>query len=135
MPALGADMTEEDAASAAAQLAHELRRAKESRAAKPNPRREKPARAAEERARRHEQLRKDSVGGVYRRLAKELHPDLERDPAGTRSGGKRSLDGGAADIGSKTRGGVEIHGGDLSPHAYGRFSTTICNPGTPWRSR
>ena len=26
-------------------------------------------------------LRKDSLGAVYRRLAKELHPDLERDPA------------------------------------------------------
>ena len=82
VPELRADMTEEDAAAAAAQLAHELRRAEESRdAAKQKPRHEKTARAAEERARRHEQLRKDSLGAVYRRLAKELHPDLERDPA------------------------------------------------------
>jgi len=75
-------MTKEDAAAAAAQLAHEVRRAQESRdVGKPEPRHEKTARAAEERVRRHEQLRKDSLGAVYRRLAKELHPDLERDPA------------------------------------------------------
>ena len=82
VPELRADMTEEDAAAAAAQLADELRRAEESRdAAKQKPRHEKAARAAEERARRHEQLRKDSLGAVYRRLVKELHPDLEPDPA------------------------------------------------------
>ena len=82
VPELRADMTEDDAAAAAAQLAHELRRAAESLdAAQQNPRHLKTARAAEERARRHEQLRKDSLGAVYRRLAKELHPDLERDPA------------------------------------------------------
>ncbi len=82
VPELRADMTEEDAAIAAAQLAHELRRAEESRdGAKQKSRHEKTARAAEERARRHEQLRKDSLGAVYRRLAKEVHPDLERDPA------------------------------------------------------
>jgi hypothetical protein len=81
VPELRADMTEEDAAAAAAQLAHELRRAEESRDAPiQRPRHEKAARAAEERARRHEQLRKDSLGAVYRRLAKELHPDFERDP-------------------------------------------------------
>ncbi len=82
VPELHADMTEEDAAAAAAQLAHELRRAEESHdAAKRKPRHETTARAAEERARRHEMLRKDSLSAVYRRLAKELHPDLERDPA------------------------------------------------------
>jgi hypothetical protein len=82
VPELRADMTEEDAAAAAAQLAHELRRAEEARdGAKQKPRHEKTARAAEERARRHEQVRKDSLGAVYRRLAKEMHPDLERDPA------------------------------------------------------
>jgi hypothetical protein len=81
LPELRPDMTEEDAAAAAAQLAHELRRAEESRDAAPQrPRHEKTARAAEERARRHEQLRKDSLGAVYRRLAKALHPDFERDP-------------------------------------------------------
>jgi hypothetical protein len=82
VPELRADMTEEDAAAAAGQLADRLRRAEESRdAAKQNPRHEKTARAAEERARRHEQLRKDSLGAVYRRLVKELHPDREPDPA------------------------------------------------------
>jgi hypothetical protein len=82
VPELRADMTEEDAAAAAAQLADELRRAEEARdGAKQKPRHEKAARAAEERARRHEQVRKDSLGAVYRRLAKEMHPDLERDPA------------------------------------------------------
>ena len=81
VPELRADMTEADAAAAAAQLAHELRRAEESRdPAIKRSRHEKTARAAEERARRQEQLRKDSLGAVYRRLAKELHPDFERDP-------------------------------------------------------
>lgn len=82
VPELRPDMTEEDTAAAAAQLADELRRAEEScDAAKQKPRHEKTARAAEERARRHEQLRKDSLGAVYRRLVKEMHPDLEPDPA------------------------------------------------------
>lgn len=81
LPNLRPDMTEADAAAAAAQLADELHRAEESRAAAGRPRQGKAARAAEERARRHEQLRKDSLSAVYRRLAKELHPDLERDPA------------------------------------------------------
>ena len=81
VPELHADMTEEDAAAAAAQLAHELRRAGENHgAAKQTPRHQKTARAAEERARQQEQLRKDSVGAIYRRLARQLHPDLERDP-------------------------------------------------------
>ncbi len=35
----------------------------------------------EQRSRRQEQLRKDSLGAVYRRLVKELHPDLEAEPA------------------------------------------------------
>lgn len=82
VPELRADMTEEEAAMVAAQFAHELRRAEESREAQsPEPRLGKTARAAEERARRQEQLRKDCLGAVYRRLAKEVHPDLERDAA------------------------------------------------------
>ena len=73
VPELHADMTEEDAAAAAARLAHELRRAEESRdAAHQQPRHETTARAAEERGRRQEMLRKDSLSAVYRRLAKEL---------------------------------------------------------------
>ena len=81
VPELHADMTEEDAAAAAAELADELRRAQENHAAEPTARRGKSARAAEERARRSEQLRKDTLSAVYRRLVKELHPDLEPDPA------------------------------------------------------
>jgi hypothetical protein len=81
VPELRADMTEEEAAAAAAQMADNLRRAEEARgAATEKPRRGKARAAAEERARRHELLRKDSLRGVYRRLVKELHPDLERDP-------------------------------------------------------
>jgi len=80
VPDLRPDMTEEDAAAVAAKLAHELRRAEESRGAATQRPRQKTARAAEQRARRHEQLRKDSLGAVYRRLAKALHPDFERDP-------------------------------------------------------
>lgn len=81
VPELHPDMTEEDAAVAAAQLADELRRAEEKDAAEQTARHGKAARAAEERARRSEQLRKDTLGAVYRRLVKELHPDLEPDPA------------------------------------------------------
>ena len=81
VPELRADMTDEDTAAAAAQFAYELRRAEDSREpAKHEVRHAKAIRAAEERARRHEQLRRDSLGAVYRRLVKELHPDLERDP-------------------------------------------------------
>lgn len=81
VPELRADMTEEDAAVAAAQLADELRRAEDDDAAEQTARHGKAARAAEERARSSEQLRKDTLGAVYRRLVKELHPDLEPDPA------------------------------------------------------
>jgi hypothetical protein len=82
VPELRADMTEEDVAAAAAQLADELRRLEESReTAQQKPRHDKTADAAAERARRQEELLKNSVGALYRRLAKALHPDLERDPA------------------------------------------------------
>lgn len=82
LPELRPDMNEEDAAAAAAQLADEFRRAAESHEAETaRPRRGKAARAAEDRALRHEQLRKNSLSTVYRRLVKELHPDLERDAA------------------------------------------------------
>jgi hypothetical protein len=81
VPELRADMTEEDAAVAAAQLADELRRAEESHAAEQTAQRGKAARAEEERGHRREQLRRDTLGAVYRRLVKELHPDLEPDPA------------------------------------------------------
>jgi hypothetical protein len=71
VPELRADMTEAEAAAAAAQLADELRRAGESRAAdESQSRRGKRQVAQAERAQRHEQLRKDSLGAVYRREKK-----------------------------------------------------------------
>ena len=81
VPELHADMTEEDTAAAAAQLAHES--AVPSRAATPRSRNHERENGARCRGTgpRHEMLRKDSLSAVYRRLAKELHPDLERDPA------------------------------------------------------
>lgn len=81
VPELSPDMSEEDAAAAMAQFADELRRAGEHHAAEQGPPRARAARTAEQQARRAEQLRKDSLGTVYRRLVKELHPDLESDPA------------------------------------------------------
>ena len=81
VPELRADMTEEDAAVAAARLADELRRAAESHEAAQTARSGHASRGAEERARRSELVRKDTLGAVYRRLVKELHPDLEPDPA------------------------------------------------------
>lgn len=82
VPELRADMTEEDAAAAAARLAHDLRRAEENRSGAGQIRvKTKRQLREEEKARTDEQLRKDSLGAVYRRLVKELHPDRERDPA------------------------------------------------------
>jgi len=80
VPELHPGMTEEDAAAVAAQLAQELHRAEEGRAGQRG-QHTKAAQAAEERARRDAQLRKESLGAVYRRLVKELHPDLEPEPA------------------------------------------------------
>jgi hypothetical protein len=82
VPELRADMTEEDAAVAAARLAHDLRRAEEnnSGSSKSRGKTKRPLRE-EEKARSYEQLRKDSLGAVYRRLVKELHPDREPDQA------------------------------------------------------
>ena len=81
VPELRADMTEEDAAVAAAQFAEELRRAAENHATEQTARHGSARRAAEERARRSDQMRTDTMGAVYRRLVTGLHPDLEPDPA------------------------------------------------------
>lgn len=80
VPELRADMTQEDLAAAAARFADELCRAEESapEAARAKTKREL---RGEQRSRRQEQLRKDSLSAVYRRLVKELHPDLEAEPA------------------------------------------------------
>jgi hypothetical protein len=75
-------MTEEEIAAAAAQMAaHAERQAQEAACRRDRPGRQKSRRElkAEERAAEMEQLRKSSIGAVYRRLAKVLHPDLEQD--------------------------------------------------------
>jgi hypothetical protein len=73
-------MTEEDLAAAAARLAEQLDRAE---GMGPKPARAQTKRQLRDEEHRHhqEQLRKDSLGAVYRRLVKELHPDLGANPA------------------------------------------------------
>lgn len=81
IPELRTDMSEEDLAAAAARLADGMRRAEEQRTSQTaSHRKTKWERREEERARRFEQLRKDNIGAVYKRLVKVLHPDLEADP-------------------------------------------------------
>ncbi len=81
VPELHPDMSEEDLAAAAAQLADGMRRAEEQRTSPAAPhRRTKREHREEERTRRFAQLRKDNIGAVYKRLVKVLHPDLEPDP-------------------------------------------------------
>ena len=81
VPEWRADMTEEEMAAAAAQMAHGLREAAEAGAgSQPDHRRSKRERREDERRRQFERLRKVNLSAVYRRLAKALHPDLERDP-------------------------------------------------------
>jgi hypothetical protein len=81
VPELHPDMNEEDLAVAAAQLADAMRRAEEQRTSQAASRRiTKRERREEERAQRFDQLRKDNIGVVYKRLVRVLHPDLEADP-------------------------------------------------------
>ena len=81
VPDLHPDMSEEDLAAAAARLSDGMRRAEEQRTSQAaSHRKTTQERREEERARRFEQLRKNNVGAVYKRLAKVLHPDLEADP-------------------------------------------------------
>ena len=81
VPELRPDMSDEDIASVAAQLAEGMRRAEDQQteraASQPKTKREL---REDERIRRFEQLLKDNIGAVYKRLAKVLHPDLEMDP-------------------------------------------------------
>jgi hypothetical protein len=80
VPDLRADMSEEEMIAASAQLVDHLSRAGEARSGDAQmPRKSKRELREEERARRLAQMRKDSIGAVYRRLVKVLHPDLERD--------------------------------------------------------
>src|SRR5258708_8573137 len=81
-PELRPDITAEDAAAAAARLAYDLRRAEGTRSATDQTRTNTKRRLrAEEQARHQKQLRKDSLGAVYRRLVKAMHTDLQPDPA------------------------------------------------------
>jgi hypothetical protein len=81
LPELRSDMSEEELAATAAEMAERLRQAEETRAESQSARRKtKREKREEEQSQRFEQLRKISLGTVYRRLAKALHPDLERDP-------------------------------------------------------
>ncbi len=80
IPELRADMSEEEAAAAAAEFFDRLSRAGNSQPIVPHDRRKtKRALREEERARRLAQMRKDSIGTVYKRLVKALHPDMESD--------------------------------------------------------
>jgi hypothetical protein len=82
VPELRADMSEEEIAVAAAQLADRMRQIEEARSGDAQHRRTSKRELREEqRARRLAQMRKGSIGAVYKRLVKVLHPDLERDAA------------------------------------------------------
>ena len=81
VPDLRADMSQEEVAAAAAAMEDRMRRAEEARRSKAPPRRRtKRQIRQEEQAQRFEALRKGGIGGVYKRLVKALHPDLEPDP-------------------------------------------------------
>jgi hypothetical protein len=82
LPELRAGMSEEDIAVAAAKLADGLRCAEEAQSDDERDcRKTKWELREEDRARRFAQMRKDSIGVVYKRLVKVLHPDLESDAA------------------------------------------------------
>lgn len=81
VPDLRADMSQEEVAAAAAAMEDRMRRAEEERRSKEPPRRRtKRQIKQDEQAQRFEALRKGGIGGVYKRLVKALHPDLESDP-------------------------------------------------------
>jgi hypothetical protein len=81
IPELHPDMSDEDLATLAARLGEAMRHAEEQRTSQAASHGvTKRERREEERTRRFEQLRKDNIGAVYKRLVKVLHPDLEADP-------------------------------------------------------
>lgn len=82
VPELRPDMTEEEMAEAVAGMAARMRQAEEARAGQTAVRRKTKRELREaERAQRVEQARKISIGAIYKRLVKVLHPDLEQDPS------------------------------------------------------
>jgi hypothetical protein len=81
VPDFHAGMTEEDMAASAARMADQVREQEEAQAAQPSGRRKtKRELKAEAREAERERARKISLGGVYKRLVKALHPDREPDP-------------------------------------------------------
>lgn len=82
VPDLRPDMTEEEVAASAAQMADRMRQLYEAQVeSAPGRRKTKRELREEKRAERYEQLRKISIGAIYKRLVKALHPDLEPDPS------------------------------------------------------
>jgi hypothetical protein len=80
MPDLRGGMSEEELAATAARFVDEMQRAAETAEREvPNRRKTKRELREEERAQRSAELRKDSIGAVYKRLVKAFHPDLESD--------------------------------------------------------
>lgn len=82
IPELRPDMSEEEMAATAAQMRDRIRQVEEASGEKgPVRRKTKREQREAERAQRFEQMRKISIGAIYKRLVKALHPDLERDPS------------------------------------------------------
>jgi hypothetical protein len=82
VPELRANMSEEEMAAFAAQLADRVVQGGQAPDVEAGGRRKTRREQREaERLRQYEQMRKDSIGAVYRRLVKVLHPDLEGDAA------------------------------------------------------
>ena len=81
VPDLRPGMSSDDVSAEAAKVAAELHRLSQAQepASRPERRHTKRQAKAEERLRKTEQARKISVGAVYKRLVKTLHPDLEPD--------------------------------------------------------
>jgi hypothetical protein len=76
VPEWRVDMTEEERAAASAEMFDRMRKSVEAATqAKPSPR----GKRAQARLDRIEQIEKRGITAVYRRLVKELHPDLESD--------------------------------------------------------
>ena len=82
VPELRPDMSDEEVAAIAAQMADRMRRLAETHAGEaPAGRQTKRELRAAARAQRFEEMRRISLGAVCKRLVKTLHPDLERDPS------------------------------------------------------
>jgi hypothetical protein len=82
LPDLRPGMTEEELAVSAAQMADRMRQLHDVQVeSAPGRRKAKRELREDQRAERYEQVRKISIGAIYKRLVKVLHPDLEPDPS------------------------------------------------------